>query len=185
MTDHREGFLKMLYGSWSRRSASLVFLPFLLLAYGCGGDPQAKKAAHMQKGEAYVVKEKYTEAVIEYRNALKLDPKDAQAYYKLALAYLKQGELPQMQNAFQALQKSVDLDASLTDAQLKLGEFYLLAQKFDEAQEKATLVLQNDPNNIEAHTMLGGAYAGRKELPQAIDALRTAISLDPKLIRAY
>src|SRR5262249_22112750 len=106
----------MLSESWSRRAASLVLLPFLLLAYGCGGDPQAKKAAHMQKGEAYVVKEKYTEAIIEFRNASKLDPKDAQAYYKLALAYLKQGE-PQMQNAFQALQKSAALDPSLTDAQ--------------------------------------------------------------------
>jgi Flp pilus assembly protein TadD len=88
MTDHREGFLKMLYVSWSRRSASLVLLPFLLLFYGCKGDVQAKKVAHVQKGEAYVAQEKYTEAVIEFRNAIKLEPKDAQAYYKLSLAYL-------------------------------------------------------------------------------------------------
>ena len=91
MTDHREGFLKMLYGCWLRKSASLVLVSFLLLiAHGCKGDPQAKKAAHLQKGEAYVAQEKYTEAIIEFRNAIKLDPKDAQAYYKLAQAYLKQ-----------------------------------------------------------------------------------------------
>src|SRR5215471_13277940 len=139
----REEFLKMWYGRWSRQSVSLLLLSFLLLlAYGCKGDPQAKKAAYMQKGEAYVAQEKYTEAVIEYKNAIKLDPKDAQAYYKLALVYLKQGE-PQLRNAFQALQKSVDLDPALTAAQLKLGEFYLSAQKYDEAQTKANLVLQN------------------------------------------
>src|SRR5436305_8760870 len=120
----------MLCSCWLRRPVSLVLLSFLLLvAYGCKGDPQAKKATHMQKGEAYVAQAKYTEAVIEFRNAIKLAPKDAQAYYKLALAYLKQGE-PQFRNAFQALQKSVDIDPSLTDAQLKLGEFYLLAKKF-------------------------------------------------------
>src|SRR5262249_16052393 len=181
---HREEFLKMCYGRWSRQSVSLVLLPFLLLAYGCKGDPQAKKAAHMQKGEAYVAQEKYTEAVIEYRNAIQLDPKDAQAYYKLALAYLKQGE-PQLQNAFQALRKSVALDPALINAQLKLGEMYLLAKKYNEAQERANFVLQHDPNNIEAHTMLSGAYAGRKELPQAIDTLRKALSLDPKLIKTY
>src|SRR5262244_3505325 len=93
LTDHREGYPKMLYGSWSRRLLSLVLVPCLLLiAYGCKGDPQATKAAHMQKGEAYVAQEKYAEAIIEFRNAIKLDPKDAQPYYKLALVFLKQGE---------------------------------------------------------------------------------------------
>ena len=89
---------------------------------------------------------KYPEAVIEFRHAITLDPKDAQPSYKLALVYLKQGEL-QLPNAFRALQRSVDLDPSLTDAQLKLGECSLLAKKFGEAQARANLVLQRDPNN--------------------------------------
>src|SRR5262245_38485593 len=111
----------MRYGSWSRRAVSLVLVPcLLLLASGCKGDPQARKATHLQNGDAYVAQEKYAEAAIEFRNAIKVDPKDAQPYYKLALVLLKQGELPQLQNAFQALQRSVDLDPSLTDAQLKL-----------------------------------------------------------------
>src|SRR5262245_9774264 len=94
----------MLYGSWSRRAIRLVLVPcLLLLAYGCKGDPQATKAAHMQKGEAYVAQGKYAEAIIEYRNAIQADPKDAQPYYKLALVFLKQGEA-QLPNAFQALQ---------------------------------------------------------------------------------
>src|SRR5262245_57968178 len=160
---------KDVVGCWSRRLVSLALLPFLVLSsYSCGGDAPAKKAAHMQKGEAYVAKEKYTEAVIEFSNAIKLDPKDAQVYYKLALTYLKQGEGPSLQNAFQALQKSVELDPSLTDAQLKLGELYLLGKKFDEAQEKALLVLQSDANNAPAHIVLGDVYAGKRELPQAI-----------------
>jgi hypothetical protein len=55
----------MLYDCWSRRSVSLVLVPFLLLlAYGCKGDPQAKKAAHMQQGETAVAPEKSTEAII-------------------------------------------------------------------------------------------------------------------------
>src|SRR5262245_24530041 len=84
--DHREGGLKMVYGCRARRAARLVLVPCLLLiAYGCKGDPQAQKAVHMQKGEAYVAQEKYPEAIIEFRNAIQLDPKDAQPYYKLAL----------------------------------------------------------------------------------------------------
>ena len=125
----------MLYGCWSRGYAPLTFLLGLVLIFhGCGGDAQSKKAAHMQRGEAYVAKEKYAEAVIEFSNGVKLDPQDAQVHYKLALAYLKQGGLPQMQAAFQAFQKSVVLNPSLTDAQLKVGEFYILDKKYDEAQ---------------------------------------------------
>ena len=146
---------------------------------------QAKKAAHMQRGDTYFAKEKYQEAVIELTNALKLDPKDARVHYKLALAYLKQGDLQHLQKAFHALEQSVALDPSLTDAQLKLGQLYLLANKFDEAQGKATLVLHGDANNVEAHIILGGAYAGEQDLHQAINALRTAIRLDPKLIGQY
>jgi len=128
----------MLRDCWSRGYVRLALLPcLLLLSYGCGGDAQSKKAAHMQRGEAYVAKEKYAEAIIEFSNAVKLDPKEAQAHYKLALAYLKQGGLPQMHAAFQALQTSVVLDPSLTDAQLKVGEFYLLDKKYDEAQAQA------------------------------------------------
>src|SRR5262245_60817584 len=129
--DDREGCLMMVCSYRSRWSGSLALvLCFILLSYGCKGDVQATKAAHMQRGEAYLASEKYVEAVIEFRNAIKLDPQDAQAYYKLALAYLKQDKLPQLQNAFQALQNSVERDPSLTDAQLKLGEFYLLDKKF-------------------------------------------------------
>src|SRR5687768_4382238 len=107
---------------WARRSASLVLVLYLmLLSYGCTGDPQAKKAAHMQRGEAYVASKRYAEAVIEFANAVKLDPQDARAHYKLALAYLNQGALPSLQKAFQALSQSVELDPAITDAQLKLG----------------------------------------------------------------
>ena len=70
----------MLCSCWSRRSASPVLVLFLLLlAYGCGGDVHTKKAAYLQKGEAYVMQEKYTAAVIEFSNAIKLDQQDAQA----------------------------------------------------------------------------------------------------------
>ena len=133
-------------------SQTLAYLALMLslgvLFLGCGGDIHTQKATHLQRGEAYVAKEKYQEASIEFTNAMKLDPKDAQVHYKLALAYLKQGTLPQLQQAFQALQASVALDPSLLEAQLKMGELYLLDNRFDEAQAQATLVLQRDPHNV-------------------------------------
>jgi predicted Zn-dependent protease len=94
--------------------------------------------------------------------------------------FLKQGELPQLQNAFQALHRSVDLDPTITDAQIKLGEFYVLAKKFDEAQERANLVLQSDPNHSEAHTMLGVSAAAPPHMWKELGQRRARCAMLPR-----
>ena len=94
----------------------LLTLVLLLVAMsGCRGDIQAKKASHMQKGDAYVATQKYDEAIIEFKNAVQLDPNDAQAHYKLGLAHLKKGGLADLQKAFQAFRpgKTDSLPAAL------------------------------------------------------------------------
>ena len=148
-----------------------IILPVL---HGCNGDSQKKKAAHEQKGDAYLADEKYAEAIIEFRNVLQLDSKDPRTYYKLGLAYLKKGGLENLQASFRALDRSLQLDPSNMDAQLKLGEFYLLDRKFERAQEKAELVLNSNPDHVEAHILLGNALAGQKELDNAIAELQIA-----------
>ena len=100
--------------------------------YGCEGEPQAKKARYMQRGLASMAEEKYTAAVLEFKNAVQLAPDDAQAHYQLGLAHLQltvehrnRGALTDLRAAFRALHRSVQLDAKNMDAQLKLGELYL------------------------------------------------------------
>ena len=149
-----------------------VLLGLMLTLGGCGEDAQAKKIAYMQKGDAYFADGQYAAAVIEFRNTLKFDPQDAQGHYKLALSYLKKGGLPNLQQAFRELQRSVDLDPTIMDAQLKLGELSLLAKQFDKAQEHAEIVLKSTPESVDARLVLGQAYAGKRELEKAIAELR-------------
>lgn len=176
----------MICKNWVRMGAGCACLIFLIpVVSGCGGDAQAKKIAHFQRGNAYFADAKYAEAVIEFKNAIQLNPKDAQAHYKLGLAYLKKGGLSNLQQAFQAFRKSTDLDPKILDPQLKLGELYLLSKRFDKAGEKVTLVLKDEPNHVEAHLLLGNVYAGQQQLDKAITELRRALTLDPKLIKAY
>ena len=176
----------MRYNTRSRIKIGLTYvLLFVLVLSGCGRDAQAKKIAHVQKGEQYFAEEKYAEAIIEFKNAIQLDPNDAQAYYKIALAYLKKGGLLNLKQAYQAFSKTAELDPNLLDAQLKLGELYLLSKHFSEARTKAELVLQRDADNIEAHLLLGNAYAGEQQLDKAIEALHAALQLDPKRTATY
>src|SRR5207253_773451 len=123
----------MLTNGWVRRRATGVLLTGLfLVAYGCSGDTSARKLAFVQRGEAYLADGKYAEAIIEFKNVLQLDPKAAQAHYKLGLALLKRGGgQPDLQEALRSLSQSVKFDATNLDAQLKLGEFFLLSRQFD------------------------------------------------------
>src|SRR5262245_29942685 len=95
----------------------------VLLGTGCDwSSPEAKKAKHRERAAAYFEKKQYHEAIIEYANVLKIDPKDADAYYRLALCHLRFGDLSSLQQAYVALSRAVELDKTFQEAQLKLGE---------------------------------------------------------------
>ena len=116
---------------WNIDQKWLLGLALLFAFYGCGGDPQAKKAAHMQRGKSYLAAGEYAPALIEFRNAVQLAPNDAQAHYQLGLAYLKTGKTADVLTAFRSIKKSVQLDAGLFEAQLKLGQLHLLGSQGD------------------------------------------------------
>ena len=48
---------------------------------GCGG-AQARKARHMQKGEAYFASNNFEKARVEFRNALQIAPNDSNARFR-------------------------------------------------------------------------------------------------------
>ena len=112
-----------------RTSAALSILCALvtLVCLSCDwSSPEAKKAKHRERAISYFEKGQYQEARIEYQNVLQIDPEDANAHYQLALTYLKLGGVPNLPQTFAALSRAVELDKTNQNAQLKLGELYLL-----------------------------------------------------------
>jgi tetratricopeptide (TPR) repeat protein len=84
---------------------------------------EAKKAAYVEQGQKYFQEAKYQDAIIAWKNAVKLAPASAQAYYQLGVTYRQTAAWPE---AFRALQKSVQLDPHLIEARLALGELLFL-----------------------------------------------------------
>ena len=78
----REGSFCM---PWTRLTGMFLclVLPFLLVSLGnCTQlSAEEKKAKHYERGMAYFNDEKYQEALIEFKNIVQLDPKDANAYH--------------------------------------------------------------------------------------------------------
>src|SRR5579863_2438273 len=86
---------------------------------------------YLASGDAYFKAGKYSEAVIQYRNAVQLRPGLAQAHYKLALAAVQARSL---QEAYKEFRETVTLDPANRDAQLQFAALSLAAKQYDEAK---------------------------------------------------
>ena len=60
-------------------------LMLLLTTSGCQTTPQAKEAKHLQRGEALMAKQDYSRAMLEFRNAATVMPKDAEPHYRVVV----------------------------------------------------------------------------------------------------
>src|SRR5438552_889281 len=127
----------------------MFVLAWMLVGPAYSADPRTKKAAYLEKAEAYSKDGKYAEAVIELKNAVQIDPNDAAAQYQLGLAYLQLGKQENFPDALKAFELSIKNDPAQTGVQLKLGELYLASGQLGKAQERAEAVLQNDVKNVE------------------------------------
>ena len=174
----------MHYQSWIFQAVVCVVL--ILLLGGCNSStPEAKKAGHRERATAYFEKGQYHEATIEYRNVAQLDPRDADAHYRLALCYLNLGGLQNLYHAFSELTRTVELDKANQDAYLKLGELNLLGHEPTKARELADSVLTTSPNNTDALILRGQGFIAEKQYKEGIADLKKAIDLDPKKVPTY
>jgi len=103
----------------------MFVLAWMLIGPAYSADSHTKKAAYIEKAEAYSKDGKYAEAVIELKNAVQIDPNDAVAQYKLGLAYLQLGKPENFLDALKAFEFSIKNDPAQTGAQLRLGELYI------------------------------------------------------------
>jgi len=150
-----------------------VILAALAGLASCNRDPQVAKKRYLESGNKYFQNGRYKEASIQYRNALKRDPKYGAAYYKLALTSLKTGDYA---DAVQRLRRAVELISADSpdhwDAMVKLAEIYLQAWQnqpsatrekalMDDVEKYTAELLKRDPNSFDGHRLLGDMYFGK------------------------
>src|SRR5262249_3816748 len=57
------------------------------LVPGCPSDPVGRRQRLLESGQRYFDKSEYSAASIEFRKAIQVDPKSAEAHYRLGLTY--------------------------------------------------------------------------------------------------
>src|SRR6185369_207859 len=107
-----------------------VLLAVLVGLVSCSRDPNVVKKRYLESGNKYFDKGRLKEASIQYRNALKRDPKFGAAHYKLALVALKTGDIG---GAVGSLRRAIELipadQPDHWDSIVRLTEIYLAVAK--------------------------------------------------------
>jgi tetratricopeptide (TPR) repeat protein len=141
-----------------------VVLTALLALVSCSRDPNVAKKRYVESGNKFFERGKYKEAVIMYKDALQKDMRYGPAYYRLAMAQMKLGQLGL---AVQALRRSIELndpkDPASADAHwdsvVKMTEILVAAAKDarlqGEAEQYIKDILAHDPNSWDGHRLRG------------------------------
>lgn len=178
MRIHSMGFTEA-----SMRRSKIMMACWIVVAVffgSCDRSPEAKLAKHVKRGDEYVKEEKFKEAVIEYRNAVKAAPKDPAAHWKLAKAAI---DAKDIRTAFAELRKTVELDPNHFEALGNLGEIYLMAGKNEEATQIADKLEKSRPNDPQGYILQSGLAVRAGKVDEGIAKLKKAAELDPKRIR--
>lgn len=143
---------------------------------------EEKRDKFLASGQALYQQGDYVRARLQFQNALQIDPKFAAAFLWKGKTELK---LQNPRGAYGALHEAVELNPKLTEAQILLGDLFLMAKQLDKAKEKAELALLQEPNNTDA-LLLSASLAMAQSQPQkALEVLASVRRLDPGKISAY
>ena len=158
----------------------------ILIFSGCS--PQARETRALAQGKKELQKGNNQVAIIRFKNAMAAEPKDAEPYYQLGLAYLA---LKDLSTAASYFHKATELNPKHAEAQLKLAELLSGGRDkamVEEAQKRTKDVLALLPEDTDAldvlaftELRLGQPDSAEEHLKEALrkspDSLRSSIAL--------
>jgi len=100
-----------------------------------------------ERGNDFFRQSKFPEAVREYEDSIKRNPKNAAVYSNLAACYGKLGEFPR---AVEFCDKCLALDSKFVKAYTRKGGFQFFLKEYHKALESYKKALDLDPENAEA-----------------------------------
>lgn len=162
---------------WIRAVAAVsATVSLSLLLISCAANPEKAKLNYLNKGEGYMKQGQYSSAVIEFRNALKVDPKYVEAYYQLANACIPLRDGPCVGKA---LSQGIALDPNREDIRLLRGSLSAASHDYASATADANFILKENPKSVGAHRLLGEILTVQKQYDQALQEFSKVAALAP------
>jgi Tfp pilus assembly protein PilF len=159
---------------WHTGAHLVAFALFLALA-GCGSS-HSRFLSHMERGKQYLAGGNLDKANIEFRNALQIEPKNADAFYFSGRVAERRRSLREAIGFYQA---AVDARPDETRARASLAKVFLLGGATQQALEVISpglLADPDDPDLLAARAVARHALGDDSEAQ--VDAAR-AVQLAP------
>ena len=122
---------------------------FISVSWGDKGfeiDESELALHHFMQGEFLMNQGNYSLAILEFQDAIDLDPNAATIHVSIAEAYRRLGKLKRSENH---LKIAIELDPDEIEAQEMLGEIYISKKKYDEARLIFKKLYKYESNNLD------------------------------------
>ena len=133
------------------------------------------------RGFASLESGRVQEALDDFKKAIALNPKYADAHLNVGIALFKQGKL---ELALQSYDQAIRLKPESSDAYLNRGVVLLNGNRLNEAIEDFNRALQLNPWNAEALSNRGLSYSRLGKPQDGLSDLDKAIELSPRIAQA-
>ena len=133
--------------------------------------------SHVSLGRTYLQMGRMPDALAEYKEALRIDPKSVLAYGNLAGTYLYQ--MGDVSSALPLCQKILELDPGNAWAQDCLGWSYFAKNELPQAQAAFEKAVAANPQGILSRYRLAHTHRVQGHYQQAIETLQQIQKVDP------
>ncbi len=128
-------------------------------------------------GEGYIALKDFANAEAVFRKILDRDAEDLEALLALNKIYTETND---HQKSIETLRQMARLNPQRArDYYHRIAELSLKLYEDAQAVEFASMMVDLNPSDANAHARLGQIYAQMQDLPRAADEYRTALELDP------
>lgn len=124
----------------------------------------------------------YKKAIRAFSDAIRLNPKDFNAYNNLGIVY---EAINDYDKAIVAYKQAVKIKPNYSKAVNNIGVVLYKQKKYKEAIEIFKIALKIDPEYNELYSNIGACYNKLKQYEYAIENLNKAIELNPNNAGAY
>jgi TonB family C-terminal domain len=145
---------------------------------------------HFTRGETYLRSNQFSDAIKEFQQAVAINPKWPDAYFKLGVAYsgvpLTNGDSGEnLKKALKAFEKAVGLRPEWPEALTELGSKYTTFLQYDKAIGSLKKAITLNSELEAAHENLAIAYLYIGHYTEAVGELQEAIRINPRLPRPH
>lgn len=139
--------------------------------------------ANNNLGKLYHASGRTDEAIVLFKKAIEINPRDADSYNNLAAVSYEPGK--NEQEIIRLFKKAVNHNPTHAKAYYNLGKLYGDIGDYEQAVPSLKKAIQLNPNYVEAYNKLGVVYGKTGKREEAIELIKKALAINPSYGEGY